>query len=86
VFLITHSIPEAVFMSDRVIVMSPRPGRIIENVVVDLPRPRYVDLMSEERFGAYTRRLRRLLDVGGLASGPHPAGVPASEGRGSAHE
>ena len=71
VFLITHSISEAVFMSDRVMVMSPRPGRIIENVAIDLPRPRYIDLMSEERFGAYTRKLRHLLDVGGPASGAH---------------
>ena len=62
VFMITHSISEAVFMSDRVIVMSPRPGRIIEDVMVDLPRPRHPDMLSEERFGNYTRRLRHILD------------------------
>ena len=69
VFMITHSISEAVFMSDRVIVMSPRPGRIVEEVPIDLPRPRDVDMMSEERFGSYTRKLRHMLDVGGTSSG-----------------
>jgi NitT/TauT family transport system ATP-binding protein len=64
VFMITHSISEAAFMSDRVIVMSPRPGRIIEDVMIDLPRPRDLDLLSDAVFGDYTRRLRRLLDHG----------------------
>jgi NitT/TauT family transport system ATP-binding protein len=64
VFMITHSISEAAFMSDRVIVMSPRPGRIIEDVMIDLPRPRDLDLLSDAAFGDYTRRLRRLLDHG----------------------
>jgi NitT/TauT family transport system ATP-binding protein len=64
VFLITHSISEAAFMSDRVIVMSPRPGRIIEDVRIDLPRPRNLDLLSEAAFGNYTRKLRHLLDHG----------------------
>ena len=64
VFMITHSISEAAFMSDRVIVMSPRPGRIIEDVAIDLPRPRDLDLLSDAAFGDYTRRLRRLLDHG----------------------
>jgi NitT/TauT family transport system ATP-binding protein len=62
VFLITHSISEAAFMSDRVIVMSPRPGRIIEDVRIELPRPRGLDLLSEASFGHYTRKLRHLLD------------------------
>ena len=64
VFMITHSISEAAFMSDRVIVMTPRPGRIIEDVMIDLPRPRNLDLLSDAGFGDYTRRLRRLLDRG----------------------
>jgi NitT/TauT family transport system ATP-binding protein len=62
VFMITHSIPEAAFMSDRVIVMSPRPGRIIADVTIGLPRPRNLDLLSDAAFGDYTRKLRHLLD------------------------
>jgi NitT/TauT family transport system ATP-binding protein len=62
VFLITHSISEAVFLSDRVIVLSPRPGRILAEVAIDLPRPRNLDLLSDEAFGVYTRRIRRVLD------------------------
>jgi NitT/TauT family transport system ATP-binding protein len=64
VFMITHSISEAVFMSDRVVVMSPRPGRVIAEVDIPLPRPRKLDMLSEERFGVLTKELRRLLDIG----------------------
>jgi NitT/TauT family transport system ATP-binding protein len=67
VFMITHSIAEAVFMSDRVIVMSPRPGRIIAEKRIGLPRPRNLDLLSDESFGGYTREIRRLLDSSGSA-------------------
>jgi NitT/TauT family transport system ATP-binding protein len=77
VFMITHSISEAAFMSDRVIVMSPRPGRIIEDVVIGLPRPRNLDLLSDAAFGNYTRRLRHLLDHGEDA----PATGNAASGR-----
>jgi NitT/TauT family transport system ATP-binding protein len=66
VFMITHSISEAVFMSDRVVVMSPRPGRVIAEIPIALSRPRNIDMLSEERFGGYTRELRRLLDVSAL--------------------
>jgi NitT/TauT family transport system ATP-binding protein len=66
VFMITHSIAEAVFMSDRVVVMSPRPGRVIAEVDIALPRPRNIEMLSEERFGAYTGQLRRLLDLGSV--------------------
>ena len=64
VFLITHSIVEAAFLSDRVLVMSPRPGRIVEEVAVDFSRPRAVELMGTAEFGQLTIRLRHLLGSG----------------------
>jgi len=58
VLLITHSIPEAIFLSDRVIVMSERPGSIAAIYDIDLPRPRPLDVMGTERFASYARTLR----------------------------
>ena len=61
VFFITHSIPEAVFLGDRVVVMSARPGRIREIIPVELPRPRSVGTMGDPKFVEYNQRIRRLL-------------------------
>jgi len=58
--LVTHSIDEAVWMSDRVLVMTPRPARIAEDVTIDLPRPRDIELRTSERFNAYTRHIHHL--------------------------
>jgi NitT/TauT family transport system ATP-binding protein len=67
VLFITHSIPEAVFLADRVLVMSPRPGRILEDLQVDFGRPRSLDLMSTPAFGEAVRHLRGQFRVkGGL--------------------
>ena len=63
-FLVTHSIPEAVILSDVVHVMSPRPGRFVEAVAVDLPRPRTLNMITEPRFGALVQHIRGLLDKG----------------------
>ncbi len=68
VLFITHSIQEAVFLSDRVAVMSARPGRLFEIVGIDFPRPRRLDLMETVDFGAYVGRIRKHLDVHALAS------------------
>jgi NitT/TauT family transport system ATP-binding protein len=66
-FFITHSIAEAVFLGDRVLVMSARPGRIVEDLTVDLPRPRTLEVMGTDRFGAYANRIRARLNAqGGL--------------------
>ncbi|MFH0131005.1 ABC transporter ATP-binding protein [Variovorax sp. VaC1] len=58
VMLITHSIPEAIFLSDRVIVMSERPGSIAAVYDIDLPRARTLDMMASAEFGAYTKLVR----------------------------
>ncbi|BCP52212.1 ABC transporter ATP-binding protein [Kaistia sp. 32K] len=63
-FLITHSISEAVILSDMVYVMSPRPGRFVKAIPIDLPRPRTLEMMTEPRFGAYVSEIRGLLDRG----------------------
>jgi NitT/TauT family transport system ATP-binding protein len=64
VVFVTHSIAEAVFLSDRVAVLSARPGRIVEVVDVDLPRPRTADLEDDPRFFTVETRLRHLLHEG----------------------
>ncbi len=59
--VVTHSIGEAVFLADRVIVMSQRPGRIMAEITVDLPRPRTLDVMGSAVFGQLTTQVRRCL-------------------------
>jgi NitT/TauT family transport system ATP-binding protein len=61
VMFITHSIQEAILLSDRVVVMSPRPGRVLRVVDVDLPRPRTEAVRESEAFFRYDTELRRLL-------------------------
>jgi NitT/TauT family transport system ATP-binding protein len=66
VLFITHSIPEAVFLSDRVVVMSPRPGRIDEIIQIDLPRPRALEVTGTPSFNQYTTRIRELFKARGV--------------------
>ena len=61
ILFVTHSIPEAVLLADRVVVMSPRPGRIAEIIDVPLPRPRDFDMEARSEFQAITRRIRDLI-------------------------
>jgi NitT/TauT family transport system ATP-binding protein len=65
VIFVTHSISEAVFLSTRVIVMSPRPGRVAGIVPVDLPQPRTTETREEVRFFELVTQVRELLHATG---------------------
>jgi NitT/TauT family transport system ATP-binding protein len=58
ILMVTHSINEAVFLADRVIVLSERPGRIVTQILIDLPRPRTATMMGHEHFGNLTAQVR----------------------------
>jgi NitT/TauT family transport system ATP-binding protein len=66
VFMVTHSIPEAVFLADEVQVMTGLPGTITEKMSVDLPRPRRLEIQSTPDFYAYTAKVRQA-----IAAQPH---------------
>ena len=66
VLFVTHSIPESVFLSDRVIVLSPRPGRVVDDIDIPLPRPRDLRTMASVEFARLCDQLRqRLLATAG---------------------
>jgi NitT/TauT family transport system ATP-binding protein len=81
VLFITHSIQEAVFLSDRVVVMSPRPARIGAIVSIDLPRPRTFDLSETPEFGRYAREIRGIFESWGVL-GARASRAPVSRVRG----
>jgi NitT/TauT family transport system ATP-binding protein len=70
VLFITHSTSEAVFLADRVIVLTPRPGALADEFAVDLPRPRKLEVMNTERFGHYVQRVRAALSSVSAPSAP----------------
>jgi NitT/TauT family transport system ATP-binding protein len=71
VLLITHSISESVFLGDRVVVMSPRPGRILQDYRIDLPRPRsFEHTVGHPEYVRLTREVRALLDSGAMQEEP----------------
>ena len=59
IVFVTHNIPESVFLSDRVVVLSPHPGRLSAIVDIDLPRPRRNTLRETPEFYEYVARIRR---------------------------
>jgi NitT/TauT family transport system ATP-binding protein len=63
VVMVTHSLTEAVFMADRVLVMSPRPGRLTETLEIDFPRPRTNDLKTSLTFHTKVNELRAALEA-----------------------
>lgn len=72
IVFVTHDIPEAIFLADRVFVMSAGPGRIVEELVIDLPRPRNIESRLTDAFRQAEARARELLYV--LADGSDPHG------------
>lgn len=67
VLFVTHGIAEAVYLGDVVMVFSPRPGRLLETITIDLPRPRPLSVRETPEFGRYTAHIRSLFDdMGGM--------------------
>ena len=64
VIFVTHSIPEAVVLSDRVVVLSSRPGEIVDDIAIDLPRPRQQEVERSDLFIEYTYRVKDALSSG----------------------
>jgi len=75
VVFVTHSIAEAVFLSTRVVVMSPRPGRISRIIPIDLPQPRSTATREEPRFFELATEVREALHMGGDVDVPLARGI-----------
>jgi NitT/TauT family transport system ATP-binding protein len=76
--LVTHTVSEAVFLSDRVLVMGSRPGRIIAERRIDLPRPRTLETLSQPEFFEHTRALTQVLLSSSTSIGAAIAPSPES--------
>lgn len=63
VMFVTHSVSEAIFLSDRVLVLTPRPGRVKEIMDIDLPRPRTMETKSSSEFGKYLLHLENAIGL-----------------------
>jgi NitT/TauT family transport system ATP-binding protein len=63
IIFVTHGISEAVFLGTRVVVLTAGPARMADNFTIELPRPRTLDLKTQEQFGQYSRRIYRLLGM-----------------------
>jgi NitT/TauT family transport system ATP-binding protein len=84
VIFVTHSIPEAVFLSTRVVVMSPRPGRISHVVDVGLPQPRTDDSRETDRYYDLVTEVREALRGRvGTGAGPAVASLERARAEGS---
>lgn len=66
VLFVTHSIPEAIFLSDKVVVMTGRPGTVSKIIDIDLPRPRSLHVRRSSAFGEYESQILRLFEEAGL--------------------
>ena len=79
VLFITHSVEEAVGLSDRILVMSPSPGEVVEEIKVNLPRPRPIVLGDAPEFGAYVDRIHKHFERMGVLHGIDVPGPRAGE-------
>ena len=66
ILFVTHSITEAVFLSDQIVVMTPRPGKVGAVIDIDLPRPRDFSIRETEAFGSYAKTIRGLFEDWGV--------------------
>jgi NitT/TauT family transport system ATP-binding protein len=71
VLFVTHSISEAILLSDRILVMANRPGRVVDVLDIDFPRPRELMLREQPEFAAYTRRIRETFERHGMLRTDH---------------
>ena len=83
VLFITHSVEEAVGLSDRIFVMSPSPGEIVDEIVVELPRPRPIVLGDAPEFAAYVDRIYALFERMGVLHGSEKLSAAQSAGAGA---
>jgi NitT/TauT family transport system ATP-binding protein len=84
VVLITHSLEESIYWADRVVIMSPRPGQIADELVVDVPRPRRLDFMNEPGFQELRGRLMSMLNSFGANASGRGTSVSGGSGGGRA--
>jgi NitT/TauT family transport system ATP-binding protein len=68
VVMVTHSLDEAIFWADRIVVMSPRPGRIMKELIVDAPRPREVSFIADPQFALIRQELFQLINEANAAA------------------
>jgi len=85
VLFITHQIDEAIYLSDRVLVMSARPGTIMADITIDIPRPRDLDVKRTPRFIEYADEIWKMISTQLRPESPVPGG-PHASGRHGAHD